>query len=270
MNGRAGVFENGKWSNVTYLPCNESNQFIPQIPDHRVDMIYLCYPNNPTGTVISKEELRKWVNYAIKNDSIIFYDAAYEAYIIDSEIPHSIYEIRGAKKVAIEFHSFSKTAGFTGVRCGYTVIPKELTAATMDGKRVELAPFWDRRQCTKFNGTSYISQRAAEAIYTPEGKEQIKQTIAYYMENARIMREGLTELGLTVYGGENAPYLWVKTPENTPSWKFFEQMLYGAQVVCTPGVGFGLAGEGFIRLTSFGDRNDCIEAMCRIKEWLKA
>lgn len=270
MNGRAGVFENGKWSNVTYLPCNESNQFIPQIPDHRVDMIYLCYPNNPTGTVISKDELRKWVNYAIKNDSIIFYDAAYEAYIKDSEIPHSIYEIRGAKKVAIEFHSFSKTAGFTGVRCGYTVIPKELTAATMDGKRVELAPFWDRRQCTKFNGTSYISQRAAEAIYTPEGKEQIKQTIAYYMENARIMREGLTELGLTVYGGENAPYLWVKTPENTPSWKFFEQMLYGAQVVCTPGVGFGLAGEGFIRLTSFGDRNDCIEAMCRIKEWLKA
>lgn len=270
MNGRAGVFENGKWSNVTYLPCNESNQFIPQIPDHRVDMIYLCYPNNPTGTVISKDELRKWVNYAIKNDSIIFYDAAYEAYIRDSEIPHSIYEIRGAKKVAIEFHSFSKTAGFTGVRCGYTVIPKELTAATMEGKRVELAHFWDRRQCTKFNGTSYISQRAAEAIYTPEGKEQIKQTIAYYMENARIMREGLTELGLTVYGGENAPYLWVKTPENTPSWKFFEQMLYGAQVVCTPGVGFGLAGEGFIRLTSFGDRNDCIEAMRRIKEWLKA
>lgn len=269
MNGRAGYFENGKWSNVTYMPCDESNEFVPQIPDHRVDMIYLCYPNNPTGMVISKAELRKWVNYAIHNDSIIFYDAAYEAYIQDPEIPHSIYEIRGARKVAIEFHSFSKTAGFTGVRCGYTVIPKELTAATIEGERIELAPMWDRRQCTKFNGTSYISQRAAEAIYTPEGQEQIKATIAYYMENAAIMREGLTRLGLKVYGGENAPYLWVKTPNDTPSWKFFEQMLYGAQVVCTPGVGFGPAGEGFIRLTAFGDRADCKEAMRRIAEWLR-
>ena len=269
MNGRAGYFEDGHWSNVTYMPCNEGNEFVPQIPDHRVDMIYLCYPNNPTGMVISKSELRKWVNYAIHNDSIIFYDAAYEAYIQDPDIPHSIYEIRGARKVAIEFHSYSKTAGFTGVRCGYTVIPKELTAYTMEGAPIELNPMWDRRQCTMFNGTSYISQRAAEAIYTPEGQKQVKETIAYYMENAKIMRDGLTRLGFKVYGGENAPYLWVKTPGDIPSWKFFEQMLYGAQVVCTPGVGFGPAGEGFIRLTAFGDRADCKEAMRRIGEWMR-
>ena len=242
MIGRAGVFENGKWSNVAYMPCTAYNGFVPQIPDHRVDMIYLCYPNNPTGTVLRKEELRKWVNYALRNDSIIFYDAAYEAYIQDEDIPHSIYEIRGARKVAIEFRSYSKTAGFTGVRCGYTVVPKELTASTIDGRRIPLNQIWDRRQSTKFNGTSYISQRAAEAIYSPEGKEQVKATIAYYMENARIMRTELTQLGFQVFGGENAPYLWVKTPGNTPSRKFFEEMLYGASVVCTPGVGFGPSG----------------------------
>ena len=269
MNGRAGVFENGRWSNVTYMPCDESNEFVPQIPDHRVDMIYLCYPNNPTGMVLPKEELRKWVNYAIKNDSVIFYDAAYEAYIQDPSIPHSIYEIRGARKVAIEFHSYSKTAGFTGIRCGYTVIPKELQVSTIDGQLHQLNPFWDRRQCTKFNGTSYISQRAAEAIYTPEGKKQVRETISYYMENARIMRETLTRLGLKVYGGENAPYLWVKTLDGTDSWRFFEQMLYNAQVVCTPGVGFGPAGEGYIRLTAFGEREECKEAMRRIGEWLR-
>ena len=268
MNGRAVVFENVRWSNVTYMPCDESNEFVPQIPDHRVDMIYLCYPNNPTGMVLPKEELRKWVNYAIKNDSVIFYDAAYEAYIQDPSIPHSIYEIRGARKVAIEFHSYSKTAGFTGIRCGYTVIPKELQVSTIDGQLHQLNPFWDRRQCTKFNGTSYISQRAAEAIYTPEGKKQVRETISYYMENARIMRETLTRLGLKVYGGENAPYLWVKTLDGTDSWRFFEQMLYNAQVVCTPGVGFGPAGEGYIRLTAFGEREDCKEAMRRIGEWL--
>jgi LL-diaminopimelate aminotransferase len=269
MIGRAGVFENGKWSNVAYMPCTAENGFVPQIPDHRVDMIYLCYPNNPTGTVLRKEELRKWVNYALRNDSIIFYDAAYEAYIQDEDIPHSIYEIRGARKVAIEFRSYSKTAGFTGVRCGYTVVPKDLTASTIDGRRIPLNQIWDRRQSTKFNGTSYISQRAAEAIYSPEGKEQVKATIAYYMENARIMRTELTKLGFQVFGGENAPYLWVKTPGNTPSWKFFEEMLYGASVVCTPGVGFGPSGEGYVRLTSFGEREDCIEAMKRIKEWIK-
>lgn len=269
MNGRAGVFENGKWSNVTYMPCNETNNFVPQIPDHRVDMIYLCYPNNPTGTVITKDELKQWVNYALHNDAIIFYDAAYEAYIRDPEIPHSIYEIKGARKCAIEFRSYSKTAGFTGVRCGYTVVPKELTASTIDGERIPLNHLWDRRQCTKFNGTSYISQRAAAAIYTPEGQVQVKQVIDYYMENARIMNDELTRMGFRVYGGKNAPYLWVKTPNDTPSWKFFEELLYGAGVVCTPGVGFGPAGEGFVRLTAFGDRADCEEAMKRIAKWYK-
>lgn len=268
MIGRAGVLENGKWSNVTYMPCNEENNFVPQIPDHRVDMIYLCYPNNPTGTVISKEELRKWVNYAIHNESLIFYDAAYEAYIQDPDIPHSIYEIRGARKVAIEFRSYSKTAGFTGVRCGYTIVPKELTATTIDGtQHIELNALWNRRQSTKFNGTSYISQRAAEATYSPEGKKQVREVIQYYMENARIMREQLTRLGYRVYGGENAPYIWVKTPKDIDSWKFFEQMLYGASVVCTPGVGFGPSGEGYIRLTAFGEHEDCKEAMRRIAEW---
>ncbi len=268
MIGRAGKLENGKWSNVTYFPCTAENNFVPPLPDQRVDMIYLCYPNNPTGTVLSKDELRKWVNYAIRNDAIIFYDAAYEAYIQEDDIPHSIYEIKGARKVAIEFHSYSKTAGFTGVRCGYTVVPKELTAVTLSGERVELNHLWDRRQCTKFNGTSYISQRAAEAIYTPEGKKQIRETIDYYMGNAKIMHDELTRMGFKVYGGVNAPYLWVKTPNNIPSWKFFEQLLYGTAVVCTPGVGFGPSGEGYFRLTAFGDRDNCKEAMRRIAEWI--
>lgn len=269
MIGRAGVMRDGRWSNVTYIPCTEDNNFIPQIPDRRIDIIYLCYPNNPTGTVITKDELKKWVNYALKNDTLIFYDAAYEAYIQDDGIPHSIYEIKGARKVAIEFHSYSKTAGFTGVRCGYTVVPKELTAATIDGSsRLQLNPMWLRRQSTKFNGTSYISQRAAEAIYTPEGKRQVKETIGYYMDNARMMYNTLTQIGLKVYGGKNAPYLWVKVPEGNDSNKFFEQMLYGAQVVCTPGVGFGPGGEGFVRLTSFGERSNCEEALHRIGRWM--
>ena len=270
MIGRAGVMENGKWSNVTYFPCTAENNFIPQLPDHRVDMIYLCYPNNPTGTVLPKEELRKWVNFALHNDAIIFYDAAYEAYIQDDSIPHSIYEIKGARKCAIEFHSYSKTAGFTGVRCGYTVIPKELTASTLDGKqRVNLNHLWERRQSTKFNGTSYISQRAADAIYTPSGKQQTREVINYYMGNASIMMESLTQMGFQVYGGKNAPYLWVKTPNGEDSWSFFEQLLYGVGVVCTPGVGFGPSGEGYFRLTAFGNREDCKEAMRRIAEWYK-
>ena len=268
MCGRAGVLEDGKWSNVVYLPCLSENDFVPAIPDRRIDILYLCYPNNPTGTVISKAELKKWVNYALENDTLILYDAAYEAYIQDPEIPHSIYEIKGAKKVAIEFRSFSKTAGFTGVRCGYTVVPKELTAATLEGERIPLNRLWNRRQCTKFNGTSYITQRGAEAIYTPEGKEQIKTTIDYYMTNAQIMKKGLESTGLKVFGGENAPYLWVKTPRGTSSWKFFEQMLYEANVVATPGVGFGPSGEGYIRLTAFGERADCEEAMKRIRKWI--
>jgi len=269
MCGRTGVLENGKWSNVVYIPCLKENNFIPPIPNKRIDIIYLCYPNNPTGTVISKSELKKWVNYALENDTLIMYDAAYEAYIQAPEIPHSIYEIKGAKKVAIEFRSFSKTAGFTGVRCGYTVVPKELTAGTLSGERIPLNRLWSRRQCTKFNGTSYITQRGAEAVYSPEGKEQVKDIIHYYMTNARIMREGLQSTGLSVYGGENAPYLWVKTPDGVSSWKFFEQMLYEANVVGTPGVGFGPSGEGYIRLTAFGDRANCEEAMRRLTTWLK-
>ena len=268
MCGRAGILEDGRWSNVVYLPCLSENNFVPEIPDRRIDILYLCYPNNPTGTVISKAELKKWVNYALENDTLILYDAAYEAYIQDPDIPHSIYEIKGAKKVAIEFRSFSKTAGFTGVRCGYTVVPKELTAATLEGERIPLNRMWNRRQCTKFNGTSYITQRAAEAVYSAEGKIQIKETIDYYMTNAQIMKEGLEAAGLKVYGGVNAPYLWVKTPNGLSSWRFFEQMLYEANVVGTPGVGFGPSGEGYIRLTAFGERNDCIEAMRRIKNWL--
>lgn len=268
MCGRAGALEDGKWSNVVYLPCLSENNFIPEIPDRRIDILYLCYPNNPTGTVISKAELKKWVNYALENDTLILYDAAYEAYIQNPDIPHSIYEIKGAKKVAIEFRSFSKTAGFTGVRCGYTVVPKELTAATLTGERIPLNRMWNRRQCTKFNGTSYITQRGAEAIFTPEGKEQVKATINYYMANARIMKEGLESTGLKVFGGEDAPYLWVKTPKGVSSWKFFEQMLYEANVVGTPGVGFGPGGEGYIRLTAFGKREDCEEAMKRIRKWI--
>lgn len=268
MCGRAGILEDGRWSNVVYLPCLSENNFVPEIPDRRIDILYLCYPNNLTGTVISKAELKKWVNYALENDTLILYDAAYEAYIQDPDIPHSIYEIKGAKKVAIEFRSFSKTAGFTGVRCGYTVVPKELTAATLEGERIPLNRMWNRRQCTKFNGTSYITQRGAEAIYTPEGKKQVKAIIQYYMANARIMKEALESTGLKVFGGENAPYLWVKTPGEVNSWKFFEQMLYEANVVGTPGVGFGPSGEGYIRLTAFGERADCEEAMKRIRKWL--
>ena len=269
MIGRAGVLEDGKWNNVIYIPSNAENNFTPLPPDRRVDVIYLCFPNNPTGTVATKETLKKWVQYALKNDTLILFDAAYEAYIQDPEIPHSIYEIRGAKKCAVEFKSYSKTAGFTGIRCGYTVVPKELTVSTLDGKRIELNNLWNRRQCTKFNGTSYISQRAAEATYSPEGKAQVKEVIDYYMTNARIMKEGFEEVGIEVFGGENAPYLWIKTPNGTSSWKFFEQMLYEAHVVCTPGVGFGPSGEGYVRLTAFGKRENCIEAMNWIREWMK-
>lgn len=267
MCGRAGELgKNGKWSNVTYLPCTAENNFIPQLPDRRIDIIYLCYPNNPTGTTLTKAELKKWVDYALANDTLIFFDAAYEAYIREDNVPHSIYEIKGAKRCAIEFRSFSKTAGFTGVRCGYTVVPKELTAATLEGDRIPLNKLWNRRQCTKFNGTSYITQRGAEAIYTPEGKAQVKETIDYYMENARIMREGLLGAGFTVFGGVNAPYIWLQTPKGISSWAFFEQLLYKVNVVGTPGVGFGPSGEGYLRLTAFGKREDCTEAMRRIRE----
>ena len=268
MSGRTGTLENGKWSDVVYIPCTEANNFVPDLPSRRVDIIYLCYPNNPTVTTLTKEELKKWVNYALANDCLIMYDSAYEAYIQDPNIPHSIYEIKGAKKVAIEFRSFSKTAGFTGVRCGYTIVPKELNAFTLAGERVPLNRMWNRRQCTKFNGTSYITQRGAEAVYSPEGKEQVRKTIDYYMANARIMRESLQSCGLRVYGGENAPYIWLKTPDGLSSWKFFDKLLYEVNIVGTPGVGFGPGGEGFLRLTAFGDRDDTLEAMSRLKKWL--
>ena len=268
MIGRCGTFENGRWTNVVYMPCTAENGFTPSLPkDRHMDVIYLCYPNNPTGTVITKQELRKWVNYALKNDALILYDAAYQAYIRDPEIPHSIYEIRGARKCAIEFHSYSKTAGFTGIRCGYTIVPKDLTVADFEGNRHSVHQLWNRRQCTKFNGASYISQRAAEAIYTPEGKVQIQATIDYYMANARLMLDTLRSLGYEVYGGENAPYIWMRTPDGTTSWQFFEELLYGANVVCTPGVGFGPSGEGYVRFTAFGSRETTEEALKRIKNW---
>ena len=267
MIGRSGVVKDGRWTNVIYFPCTKENKFVPQLPNRRVDVIYLCYPNNPTGTVISKEELTKWVNYALNNDALIFFDAAYEAYIRDKHIPHSIYEIKGAQKCAIEFRSYSKTAGFTGVRCGYTVVPHELTAATLEGKRISLNALWNRRQSTKFNGASYISQRAAEATYTPEGKQQVKQTIDYYMQNAHLILSTLKRLGYEAYGGENAPYIWAKAPDGHSSWQFFEELLYGAHVVCTPGVGFGPSGERFIRFSAFNSHENTEEALRRIEKW---
>lgn len=266
MGGRAGQLNGKQWSDITYMPCTAENNFIPSIPSNRIDVIYLCYPNNPTGTTLTKAELKKWVDYALSHDALILFDAAYEAYIHEDDIPHSIFEIEGAKRCAIEFRSFSKTAGFTGVRCGYTVIPKEVTATTATGERVALNALWNRRQCTKFNGTSYITQRGAEAIYSKEGKQQVRETIDYYMENARIMRQGLTAAGIQVFGGKNAPYLWVKTPEGFTSWQFFDHLLNEANIVSTPGVGFGPSGEGYLRLTAFGQREDCIEAIQRISQ----
>lgn len=266
MGGRTGELgADGHWSNVVYMPCCAENGFVPALPQEDVDVIYLCYPNNPTGTTLSREELQRWVNYALEHDALIFYDAAYEAYIQDDSIPHSIYEIEGARRVAVEFHSFSKTAGFTGIRCGYTVVPHDVTASTKDGQRIALNPVWNRRQSTKFNGTSYLSQRAAKAIYTPAGKQQTKQAIDYYMQNAKMMRETLTDMGLEVYGGTDAPYLWIRTPKGMTSWQFFDEMLHKACVVCTPGAGFGPAGEGYVRLTAFGQHEATKEALERIK-----
>ena len=268
MIGRCGTFAGDKYSYVAYLPCTAENGFMPEIPENRpMQVIYLCYPNNPTGAVITKQELQKWVNYALKNDALILYDAAYQAYIRDPEIPRSIYEIRGARKCAVEFRSYSKTAGFTGVRCGYTVVPKSLTVSTFAGERISVNELWNRRQSTKFNGASYISQRAAEAIYTPEGQRQTQATIDYYLEGARMMLDSLRRLGYKVYGGENAPYIWMKTPGGSNSWQFFEELLYGAQVVCTPGVGFGPSGEGYVRFTSFSSHEKIEEAMRRMEAW---
>ena len=249
---------------LRYIPCNADNGFTGDIPKEHLDIIYLCYPNNPTGAVITKEKLAQWVKYAQENNAIILYDSAYEAFIQDDTLPHSIYEIEGAKECAIEFRSFSKTAGFTGIRCGYTIIPKELTSA--DGQ--SLNALWNRRQCSKFNGASYISQRGAEAIYTPEGQQQVKDTICYYMQNARYIHDSLADCGLTVYGGEHSPYIWVSTPEGEDSWSFFRRLLTQANVVVTPGEGFGKHGEGFVRITAFGTKEASVEAMQRIRKML--
>ncbi|MBR2196837.1 MAG: LL-diaminopimelate aminotransferase [Salinivirgaceae bacterium] len=253
---------------IRYIPCNEANDFAGDILAEKLDVVYLCFPNNPTGAVITREGLQRWVDYALRNDCLILYDAAYEAFISDAAIPHSIYEIEGAKQCAIEFRSFSKTAGFTGVRCGYTIIPNELKVNSLSGERVALNGIWDRRQCSKFNGASYISQRGAEAVFSAEGQKQIRATIDYYMANARIIRQSLQSFGLQVFGGENAPYIWVRTPNGTDSWSFFDRLLREAQVVTTPGAGFGAAGEGYIRITAFGTHKSSIEAMERVKKCL--
>ncbi len=267
MAGRTGDFneETGKFEKVIYLSSTSENNFIPELPDEVPDMIYLCLPNNPTGTALTKNDLKVWVDYARKNKSLILFDSAYEAYIKDSNVPHSIFEIEGAKECAIEFRSFSKTAGFTGIRCAYTVVPKELKAYRENGESVLLNPLWMRRHGTKFNGVSYVVQRAAEASYSEEGRKLIKENIEYYMNNAKIIVEGLKEAGYVVYGGENAPYIWLKVPEKYTSWEFFDKLLNAVNVVGTPGVGFGPCGEGYFRLTAFGTKENTIEAIERIK-----
>ena len=267
MAGRTGeADENGCYDGIVYLPCTSENNFNPEPPEGDVDLIYLCFPNNPTGAVASKEYLGRWVEYARQRKALIFFDAAYEAYIRDPDLPHSIFEIPHAKEVAIEFRSFSKTAGFTGTRCAYTVVPKELKAYTADGEAMDVNPLWYRRQTTKFNGVSYPVQRAAAAVYSDEGKEQVRRNIEYYLENARIIREGLAAIGYTVYGGVHSPYIWLKTPEGLSSWEFFDKLLSEAHIVGTPGAGFGPAGEGYLRISAFGDREDIETAVERIKK----
>ena len=258
MAGRTGdyVKEKEAWSNVIYMPCTAENNFVPELPKETPDIIYICCPNNPTGTTLNKDQLQKWVDFALTKGAVIIYDAAYEAYISEDDVPHSIYECDGAKKCAIEMRSFSKNAGFTGTRLGFTVIPKELTC---DG--VSLNSLWARRHGTKFNGAPYIIQRAGEAVYSPEGKKQTKEQIAYYMNNAKIIREGLTNAGYTVFGGVNAPYIWLKTPDNMTSWDFFDYLLENLNIVGTPGSGFGPSGEGYFRLTAFGSLENTKEAM---------
>lgn len=266
MAGRTTLLDDsGRFGNVTYLPCNAENSFIPELPKHKADMIYLCSPNNPTGTTLSKSELKKWVDYAKENGSIILFDAAYEAYIREADIPHSIYEVEGAKEVAIEFRSFSKNAGFTGTRCAFTVVPKTVMGKTSSGESYPLNKLWNRRQTTKFNGVPYIIQKGAEAVYSAEGQQQIKALVDYYMTNAQIIVEGLKSAGLEVFGGVNAPYIWLKTPHNMDSWAFFDKLLSEANIVGTPGTGFGPSGRGYFRLTAFGNRENTEKAIERIK-----
>lgn len=262
MAGRAGEYneQTGMWSNLHYMPCTAENGFSPEIPNRKVDLIYLCFPNNPTGAVATRSQLQAWVNYANANGSVILYDSAYEAFITEPDVPRSIFEIEGAKTCAIEFRSFSKTAGFTGTRCAYTVVPK-----TLQRGGASLNAMWNRRQCTKFNGVPYITQRGAEAVYSPEGKKQVRENLAYYQKNAKVIFDGLKGAGLTVSGGVNSPYIWCKTPDNMGSWEFFDKLLQQANVVTTPGAGFGPSGEGYIRLTAFGGAEATEEAVARIK-----
>jgi len=265
MTGRTGdSLQDGTYQGLIYLPINEGNNFLPEIPTSKVDIIYLCFPNNPTGATITKVDLKKWVDYANQNNSLILFDAAYEAFIQDKDLPHSIYEIDGAKDCAIEFRSFSKNAGFTGVRCAYTVIPKNLSGLNSKSEKINLWSLWNRRQSTKFNGVSYIVQRGAEAVYSSDGKKEVKDLIGFYMENAKIMKNKLKTAGFTVYGGDNAPYIWIKVPDQMTSWDFFDYLLEKANVVGTPGSGFGLSGEGYFRLSAFNSREKVIDAMERI------
>ena len=266
MAGRTGEANAAsQYEGLTYLPITASNGFTAPLPDGPVDLIYLCFPNNPTGAVATRAQLKQWVDYALANDALILFDAAYEAFIQDPELPHSIYEIEGARQCAIEFRSFSKNAGFTGTRCALTVVPRGLMGTADNGEKVELWGLWNRRQCTKFNGVSYIVQRGAEAVYSPEGQAQVKALVSFYMDNAAIIRRELTAAGLAVYGGEQAPYVWVKTPEGLDSWGFFDHLLNRAHVVGTPGSGFGAAGEGYFRLSAFNSRANVEEAMRRIR-----
>lgn len=269
MAGRTGeADELGRYGGLSYLPITAANGFTAEIPTEKVDLIYLCFPNNPTGAVASKAQLKAWVDYARANEALILFDAAYEAFIQDPELPHSIYEIEGARECAIEFRSFSKNAGFTGTRCAFTVVPRGLMGKAINGEKVEIWGLWNRRQCTKFNGVSYIVQRAAEAVYSSEGAAEVKALVTFYMENAAIIRNALSAAGLQVYGGEQAPYVWIKTPEGLDSWGFFDNLLSGANVVGTPGSGFGAAGEGYFRLSAFNSRANVEEAMARLKKLL--
>ncbi len=265
MAGRAGEYDGEKWTGLVYLPCTAENGFFPALPMGKApDLIYICSPNNPTGTAATREQLKAWVDYANTHGSVILFDSAYEAFITQPDIPHSIFEIEGAKTCAIEFRSFSKTAGFTGIRCAYTVIPKELTR-----EGTSLNALWNRRQGSKFNGVSYVVQRAAEATFTPEGQRQIGETVDFYLNNAKVIKQGLSDAGLQVYGGVNAPYIWAQTPEGISSWDFFDILLKQACVVTTPGAGFGPSGEGYIRLTAFGEADATAEAVERIRQVLR-
>ncbi|SKB89062.1 LL-diaminopimelate aminotransferase apoenzyme [Lachnospiraceae bacterium] len=263
MGGRAGVFDEAReqWSNIIYMPCTAENGFVPEFPAETPDLIYICSPNNPTGSALKKDELQKWVDYANEHGSVIIFDAAYEAYITEEDVPHSVYECRGAETCAIEIHSFSKNAGFTGVRLGYTVVPKALK----DANGVSIHSLWTRRHGTKFNGAPYIQQRAGEAVYSEAGQKEVRELVSYYMENARMIREGLTNAGYTVYGGVNAPYIWLKTPDNMTSWQFFDHLLEKAGIVGTPGSGFGPSGEGYFRLTAFGNHENTKAAVERFQ-----